>query len=74
MKTEVINIEISGNTQTGKTAVLQSIKKLLESYDYTVIMDDLGERKNPSDCIDNSDLHEKPSNKTVFILSETGIK
>lgn len=66
-----IHISITGKVQIGKSAVLQSIKQLLESHNYCVAVPDREERHNPSSPIESAKQHEKPSkDDTVFILSE----
>jgi len=68
----VIQINITGPVQTGKTAVLASIKALLEEQGYCVAIPDREERNNPSHPIDSAAPHEKPKcDKTVFVLTES---
>ena len=74
-KPNVIYIEISGSVQIGKSAVLQSIKGMLEGFNYCVVVPDRAERHNPSKCISKSASHEQPSqDNTVIILSESVVK
>lgn len=68
---KVIHISISGPVQTGKSAVYQSIKKMLEQRGYCVAVPDRAERLNPSDNLDNAASHEKPTkDETVVVLTE----
>lgn len=68
----IIQININGPTQTGKSAILQSIKKLLESDGYCVVTPDREERLNPSDALEDAAQHEKPDkDKTVIVLNES---
>ena len=68
----VININISGTVQVGKSAVLQSIKDMLESRNYCVAVPCRDERNNPSDDLDKGVTHEIPGkDSTVFVLSES---
>lgn len=67
----VIQINITGPVQTGKTAVLASIKAMLEKDGYCVAIPDREERNNPSYPIDSAAPHEQPKrDKTVFVLTE----
>lgn len=67
----VIQINITGPVQTGKTAVLASIKAMLEKDGYCVAIPDREERNNPSHPIDSAAPHEQPKrDKTVFVLIE----
>lgn len=67
----VIHIDISGDVATGKTAILQSIKQLLEKHNYCVAVPDREERHNPGEPIDTAAAHEKPKpDKTVIVLTE----
>ena len=72
MKTlNILHVNISGSVQTGKTATLQSIKRLLESNNYCVVIPDREERHNPSNPIEEAASHEKPDkDKTVIVLTE----
>ena len=66
-----IQITIEGKAQTGKSAVLQSIKKMLEDHKYCVAIPERGERFNPSADIKEAKSWEKPKkDKTVIILTE----
>lgn len=67
----VITIEISGNVQTGKSAVLASIRDLLIKNNYCVAIPEREERHNPSSPLKTAAAHEKPGkDNTVFILNE----
>lgn len=66
----VIQINITGPVQTGKTAVLASIKAMLEKDGYCVAIPGREERNNPSYPIDSAG-HEQPKrDRTVFVLTE----
>ena len=68
----IIQINISGPVQSGKTVILQEIKKLLESYNYCVAVPDRAERFNPGKTIEKARNHEKPKpDKTVIVLTES---
>lgn len=68
----IIQINIAGPVQTGKTAILQEIKRLLESHNYCVAVPDRGERHNPSEPLDSAAAHEKPKpDNTVIVLTES---
>ena len=67
----VIKIQVIGSVQTGKSAVLASIKEMLESYGYCVAIPEREERNNPSAALNHAKIHECPvHDKTVFILTE----
>lgn len=69
--TKVITITVSGHVQTGKSAVMRQIEKLLTAYGYGVVVADRSYRNNPPDCLDTCPVHERPKlDKTVFILEE----
>lgn len=67
---EVIEIEIKGNVQTGKSAIAASIGDMLRNFGYCVAVLDPAERNNPSRSLATAAEHEKPS-KTGTILSIT---
>lgn len=68
---KVIHIEISGPVQTGKSAILASVRELLESHGYCVAIPDRAQRKNPPTEIAKAAPHEKPEkDKTVIVLTE----
>ena len=72
-KAEIIHIEVSGPIQSGKSAVLASIKSMLEGYGYCVAIPVRAERNNPASAIDSAQNHEKPKlDKAVFVLTEQG--
>jgi Ni2+-binding GTPase involved in maturation of urease and hydrogenase len=67
----VIYIEVSGPTQTGKSAILASIKQLLDQYGYCVVIPDRAQRLNPPSPISSAASHEVPcKNHSVIILTE----
>ena len=72
MKREhLIKIEISGPVQTGKTAVLESIKHLLREAGYMAVIHDRENRNNEPDCLSTAERHEKPDTRNaVFLLTE----
>lgn len=71
MKTNVIEVTVSGVTQTGKSAVMREIKDHLESLNLAVIYADRADRNNPPDNFLDAKHHEKPNaDKTVIVLSE----
>lgn len=72
---KIVNIAITGPVASGKSAVLASIKKLLESHNYAVVYPKRRDRLNPPDGIVKSPYHEKPNpDKTVFVLHEAVAK
>jgi hypothetical protein len=72
MKVNIIEIEISGPVASGKSAVLASIRSLLEEVGYCVAIPDAGERFNPSLPIYSASVHERPHpDRTVFVLKES---
>ena len=67
----VIQINITGPVQTGKTTVLSSIKAMLEKDGYCVAIPDREERNNLNPPFASAAPHEKPKpDKTVFVLTE----
>lgn len=67
----VIQINITGPVQAGKSAVMASIKAMLEQHGYCVAVPDREERNNPSHPIDSAPQHAQPGrDKTVFVLTE----
>jgi len=70
-RTKVIEIQLQGPVQSGKSSVMQSIKGMLEDYGYCVSIPNREERNDPADPLSNAASHEKPSkDDTVIILSE----
>ena len=68
---ELIHISITGKVQTGKSAILQSIKELLEQHNYCVAVPDREMRHNPSANLTNAAAHERPKKDTaVIVLTE----
>lgn len=69
MSTKVIFIDVRGPVGSGKTAVIVSIKELLEKHGYYVaVMED--DAKNARN-LDKSASHELPSRKnTLFAITE----
>ena len=71
MGTNIIKITISGSTQVGKSAELAMIRDSLVRRDYCVAIADRAERKNPSDNLEDAEIHERPKvDETVFVLEE----
>lgn len=67
----IIRIEILGKVQTGKSALLQSIHKLLLDNNYCVAIPNREERHNPSSNLNQAASHERPNkDETVIILTE----
>ena len=70
-KFHIIDITVSGETQCGKSAVLASIRSLLEKHGYCVAIPDCAERNNPSQPLSRAEVHELPNaDRTVFVLRE----
>ncbi len=70
-KTNIIYISVNGKTQIGKSSILQTIKKKLESYNYCVVVPERMERLNPSSDLDDGLAHEVPKkDNTVIVLTE----
>jgi len=66
-----ITIHVSGAVQTGKSAVLASIRDLLEGAGYCVAVTSREERYNPSTGVTVAAPHERPDpDKTVIVLQE----
>ena len=67
-----IEIKITGPVQSGKSSVMQSIKEMLESYNYAVTCAAREHRLNPEQNLNNAEgFHIKPHpDKTVIILLE----
>jgi hypothetical protein len=71
MKTNIIEVTVSGVTQTGKSAVMREIKDHLEFLNLAVVYADRADRKNPPDNFSDCEPHEKPNtDKTVIVISE----
>lgn len=67
----VIRISVSGRVQTGKSAVLQSIRDMLDKAGYCVAIPERAERNDPSLPLHQALAHEKPDpDATVFVLTE----
>ena len=67
----VITIEVSGPTQSGKTAVFESIRRLLDEHGYCVAVPSREQRLNPGCDLNSAPWYEKPHrDKTVVIMSE----
>ncbi len=72
---KLITITIEGETATGKTAVLASIRDMLTEKGYCVTSPDKGQVLNPSDNLEQSEAWEKPKmHKTVFALTERNLR
>ena len=71
-KAVAIQINISGPVQTGKSAILSSIKEMLTDRGYCVAIPEREERLNPSETLDTAPEHERPEkDKTVIIITES---
>jgi Ni2+-binding GTPase involved in maturation of urease and hydrogenase len=69
MSTKVIFIEVSGPVGSGKTAVIVSIKELLEKHGYFVAV--LERDAKSARNLENAVSHELPSrNETLFAITE----
>lgn len=69
--TKVITITVSGPVQSGKSACVKQIEKLLTAYGYGCVVADRAYRNNQPDCLDTCATHERPEmDKTVFVLEE----
>lgn len=66
--TDIIEIEITGPTASGKTAIMQTIKKELERHHLIVAVLDRSERHNPSDPLEFAANHEKPKSENCVIV------
>lgn len=67
-----IEITISGPVQCGKSAVLQSIREMLDAAGYCVVPMDPEHRYNPPENLANSAKHERPDRwETVIVLRES---
>ena len=70
-ETNVITITVSGPVQSGKSACVKQIEKLLTAYGYACAVAERGYRNNPPACLDTAELHERPKfDRTVFVLEE----
>lgn len=71
MTTKHIEIQIAGPVASGKSAILASLRQLLEGHGYCVAIPYRGERLNPSEGIEDSAPHEKPNlDETVITIRE----
>jgi len=72
---KMIHINVSGPTGSGKSAVLASIKKMLEeNHNLCVVTPMREERHNPSENINDAAPHERPKpDSTVVALTESRI-
>jgi Ni2+-binding GTPase involved in maturation of urease and hydrogenase len=71
MKPNVIHIEISGPVGSGKTALLHSIRELLEKENYCVAIPGRQERRDTSGTLANAPSHQVPKrDSTVIIIHE----
>lgn len=72
MKPEVMRIEIIGSCGIGKSAVMASIRDMLNKEGYAIAVLDPAERHNPSKNLEQAEHHEKPNRaRAVIVLSET---
>lgn len=71
----IVQINIIGPVQSGKSAVLATIEKMLREYGYCVAVPDSEYRNNPAAPLHSAEPHELPQiGGTVFVLSETVTK
>lgn len=71
MKTTVIYIEITGPVGSGKTAILHSIREILEKENYCVAIPCRQERRDTSGTLANAPSHQIPTrDSTVIVISE----
>jgi Ni2+-binding GTPase involved in maturation of urease and hydrogenase len=72
MKANVIHIEITGPVGSGKTALLHSIREMLEHDNYCVAIPNRQERRDGTGTIANAPSHGVPKrDHTVIVISET---
>lgn len=70
-KIQVIEVTVSGPTQTGKSVIMSEIKKHLEHLNLAVIYSDRADRLNPPDGFAVSPAHARPNEaRTVIVLNE----
>lgn len=71
MKPNVIYIEITGPVGSGKTALLHTIKAILESDNYCVAIPCRQERRDGSGTLTAAPVHQVPKrDSTVIVVSE----
>lgn len=71
MKPNIIHIEITGPVGSGKTALLHSIKAMLESDNYCVAIPCRQERRDGSGTLTTAPSHQVPKrDSTVIVISE----
>jgi Ni2+-binding GTPase involved in maturation of urease and hydrogenase len=71
-KVNVIQIEITGPVGSGKTALLHSIREMLEQDNYCVAIPNRQERRDGSGTIANAPSHGVPKrDHTVIVITES---
>lgn len=72
-KIDTIKIEISGPTQSGKTAIMETIRQCLaEDHELAVVFAEKADRINPPRGIDQADQSERPKpGASVIVLAES---
>ena len=75
MKTNVIEITVSGPTQTGKSVLLSEIKQHLESLNLAVVYQHSAHRLSPPPQFEKAERHEKPAvGRAVIVMIEDNTK
>jgi Ni2+-binding GTPase involved in maturation of urease and hydrogenase len=71
MKPTVIHIEITGPVGSGKTALLHTIREILERDNYCVAIPCRQERRDSSGTTATAPTHQVPKrDSTVIVISE----
>lgn len=71
MKPTVIRIEITGPVGSGKTALLQTIREVLEKDNYCVAIPNRQERRDGTGTLATAPSHAVPKrDSTVIVISE----
>lgn len=71
MKPTIIYIEVTGPVGSGKTALLHSIREILEKENYCVAIPDRQERRDTSGTLANAPSHQIPKrDSTVIVITE----
>lgn len=71
MKPNIIHIEIAGPVGSGKTALLHSIREMLEHDNYCVAIPNRQERRDGSGTLANAPSHGVPKrDSTVIVITE----
>lgn len=67
----IIEIQVSGPVQSGKSAIAATIRDVLGKHSICVAIPDRAERNNPSAPLETCARHEWPRTDCVVILTET---